>query len=62
MVVTQYGVPVDRVLYVNERLGIAKVSMRDHKGRTVERDYFLYELRADGGVDEIVQSAEKRSF
>lgn len=59
MVVTQYGNPIDRVIHVDTKTGMAEVEMVDSKGRTVRRDYYLNQLKADGGIKEIIAVAER---
>ena len=64
MTVTQYGTQVNRVLFVDEKLGMAEVEVfvsPDSEGkRTEKRDSYLSQLRADGGIKEIINAAERR--
>jgi hypothetical protein len=64
MTVTQYGTQVNRVLFVDEKLGMAEVEVfvsPDSEGkRTVKRDCYLHQLRADGGIKEIINAAIRR--
>lgn len=60
MIMTQYGSPIDRIIDLDEKLGMTTVEMVDDKGRSVQRTYSLHQLKADGGIKEIVAAAEKR--
>ena len=61
MITTQYGEPVDAIVYLDEKTGIVEVEMTDRINRVkFRRDYMLHQLRADGGIKEIVAAAEKR--
>ena len=55
MVYTRYGNPVT-VIEVNEQLGLALVDRPDAKGNPIRLEYRLSELRADGGIREIVEA------
>jgi hypothetical protein len=57
MVFTQYGVPVDRVIHVDIKTGMAEVELVNPKGQTETRLYYLNQLRADGGINEIISAA-----
>lgn len=66
MIMTQYGTPIERVLSVDEKTGMATVEVltgkrtRHGAWKVENRDYALHQLRADGGIQEILAAAERR--
>jgi hypothetical protein len=61
MILTQYGDPIDRVIYLDEKTGMAEVEMTStDPNRKERRDYAIHQLRADGGIKEILAAAERK--
>lgn len=56
MIYTQYGTEVSRVIQILEDTGDVQVQL---KGEDEKRHYHLSQLKADGGIHEILAAAER---